>query len=162
MSILLKTVIVLAVAGAGVCAAPSSSSAQNYGARRVQQDIASVPTRNGDKSANWDDWDAAIQEISETDYNCELGNKITLYQNEREDSHIAIRWNQGIHRLYKVVTTTGVRRFENQAFGLTWIALPAKGILLDSKLNRQLANECMSAQQEKDSVARDHRATRSD
>ena len=39
-------------------------------------------------------------------------------------------------------TTTGAQRFENPKFGLIWIGIPSKGILLDSTLNRQLANEC--------------------
>ena len=44
-------------------------------------------------------------------------------------------------------TTTGAQRFENPFWGLIWIGIPAKGILLDSRLNRQLANECKTAQQ---------------
>ena len=44
-------------------------------------------------------------------------------------------------------TTTGALRFENPHWGLIWIGIPAKGILLDSKLNRQLAHECKNAEQ---------------
>ena len=82
-----------------------------------------------------------------TDYACELGNKITIYTNERDDGHIALRWKKRLHRLTRVGTTTGALRFENPHYGLIWIGIPAKGILLDSKLNRQLANECKNAQQ---------------
>jgi hypothetical protein len=32
-------------------------------------------------------------------------------------------------------------------YGLIWIGIPAKGMLLDSKQNRQLANECRNAEQ---------------
>ena len=39
------------------------------------------------------------------------------------------------------------KRFENKLFGLIWIGIPSKGMLLDSKLNRQLANECKNAEQ---------------
>jgi hypothetical protein len=166
MSTFLKIILVvdLAVAAAGVCAAPATlSSPQNTGYRRVQQDTASAPMRNGDQRANLDDADAEIPEGTSTDYNCEFGNKITIYHYERDDSHIAIRWKQRIHRLDKVATTTGARRFENPTFGLIWIGIPTKGILLDSKLNRQLANECKPPQQEKDGgLARAQSATRSD
>ncbi|MEH6435840.1 hypothetical protein [Massilia sp. DD77] len=82
-----------------------------------------------------------------TDYACELNNKITIYTNEKDDSHIALRWKKRLHRLERVGTTTGALRFENPHYGLIWIGIPAKGILLDSKLNRQLANECKNAQQ---------------
>lgn len=82
-----------------------------------------------------------------TEYSCELGNKLTIYKNEHEDGHIALRWKKRVHRLSRVGTTTGAQRFENPHWGLIWIGIPAKGILLDSKLNRQLANECKNAEQ---------------
>ena len=82
-----------------------------------------------------------------TDYACELGNKITIYTNDKDTGHIALRWKKRLHRLSRVGTTTGAQRFENPHWGLIWIGIPAKGILLDSKLNRQLANECKNAEQ---------------
>jgi hypothetical protein len=82
-----------------------------------------------------------------TDYACELGNKITIYTNATDNAHIALRWKKRLHRLSRVGTTTGAQRFENPHWGLIWIGIPAKGMLLDSKLNRQLANECKNAEQ---------------
>ncbi|WP_338765179.1 hypothetical protein [Massilia sp. METH4] len=81
------------------------------------------------------------------DYDCELGNKVTIYQNAGDDSHVALRWKTRLHRLTRVATTTGAQRFENKHYGLIWIGIPAKGMLLDSKKNRQLANECRNAEQ---------------
>ncbi|MGJ7914116.1 hypothetical protein ACI48D_01365 [Massilia sp. LXY-6] len=87
------------------------------------------------------------------DYACELNNKVTIYTNEKDNGHIALRWKNRLHRLERVGTTTGALRFENTKFGLVWIGIPSKGILLDSKLNRQLANECKNAEQAKPLVA---------
>lgn len=81
-----------------------------------------------------------------TDYTCEFGINFTIYKMDSDDSHMFVRWESRIHRLDKVMTTTGARRFENDVSGLTWISLPTKVILLDSKLHRQLANECKSAE----------------
>jgi hypothetical protein len=83
------------------------------------------------------------------DFDCELGNKITIYQNDGDTNHIALRWKKRLHRLTRVSTTTGANRFENKLYGLIWIGIPAKGMLLDSKQNRQLANECKNAEQMK-------------
>ncbi len=88
-----------------------------------------------------------ITDTKVTEYACELGNKITIYTNDADDSHIALRWKQRLHRLARIGTTTGALRFENPHYGLIWIGIPSKGILLDSKLNRQLANECKNAEQ---------------
>jgi hypothetical protein len=84
---------------------------------------------------------------SVTEFDCELGNKITIYQNEGDLAHIALRWKKRLHRLTAVGTSTGALRFENKFYGLVWIGIPAKGMLLDSKQNRQLANECRNAEQ---------------
>lgn len=88
-----------------------------------------------------------ITDTKVTEYACELGNKITIYTNDNDAAHIALRWKQRLHRLARIGTTTGALRFENPHYGLIWIGIPAKGILLDSKLNRQLANECKNAEQ---------------
>jgi hypothetical protein len=82
-----------------------------------------------------------------TEFDCELGNKITIYHNAADEKHIALRWKKRLHRLTQVGTTTGAQRFENRLYGLIWIGIPAKGMLLDSKQNRQLANECKNAEQ---------------
>lgn len=88
-----------------------------------------------------------ITDNKSTEYDCELGNKITIYTNDNDAAHIALRWKTRLHRLARIGTTTGALRFENPHYGLIWIGIPSKGILLDSKLNRQLANECKNAEQ---------------
>ncbi|PHV03821.1 hypothetical protein CSQ96_29015 [Janthinobacterium sp. BJB412] len=89
----------------------------------------------------------AVAGSSITDFSCELGNKITIFKNVDDDNHIALRWKKRLHRLTRVGTETGALRFENKLYGLVWIGIPAKGMLLDSKQNRQLANECRNAEQ---------------
>jgi hypothetical protein len=81
------------------------------------------------------------------DFNCELGNQVTVFANATDDSHIALRWKKRVHRLTRVGTSTGAQRFENGRYGLVWIGIPAKSMLLDSKQGRQLANECKNTQQ---------------
>jgi hypothetical protein len=76
------------------------------------------------------------------DFNCELGNKVTIFKNDGDEKFIAIRWDKRIRRLARVRTTTGANRYENHLAGLVWIGIPAKSMLLDSKKGQQLANEC--------------------
>lgn len=89
-----------------------------------------------------------------TNFNCELGNKITTYANADDDKHIAIRWKDKLHRMRKIGTSTGAQRFENHKVGLVWIDIPSKAMLLDSKKGQQLANECRSPEQEKAQAAK--------
>ncbi len=104
--------------------------------------VAAAPAASAEEVDEPDITDTVV-----TEYACELGNKITIYTNARDEGHIALRWKKRLHRLNRVGTTTGALRFENPHWGLIWIGIPAKGILLDSKLNRQLANECKNAEQ---------------
>lgn len=113
-------------------------------AKEVHPKAVDVLAANGDPEHDEPD----IADTIVTEYKCELGNKITIYQNENDPYHIALRWKKRLHRLTTVGTTTGAKRFENKLWGLVWIGIPSKGMLLDSKLNRQLANECKNAEQE--------------
>lgn len=93
-----------------------------------------------------DEHEPEIGGTKSADFICEMGNKLTIYKNDDDDKHIAIRWNKRINRLTRVTTTTGANRFENRKVGLVWIGIPAKGILLDSKKGQQLANECKNVE----------------
>jgi hypothetical protein len=110
---------------------------------KAKAEAKPVETKAPDEEAD----EPAITDSAVTDFDCELGNKITIYQNASDEGHIALRWKKRLHRLTRVGTTTGAHRFENKLYGLIWIGIPAKGMLLDSKQNRQLANECRNAEQ---------------
>ncbi len=93
--------------------------------------------------------DPDITDTITIDYACELGNKVTIYTHENDSTQMALRWKKRLHRMTRVGTSTGASRFENTTYGLVWIGIPAKSMLLDSKANRQLANECRNADQNK-------------
>jgi hypothetical protein len=151
-----------AFAAFGLCAAPASAAPEKNHPKA--EDVLKAKKAKSAKPkkaavAAEDDWaplDEAEPDITDTkvtEYTCELNNKVTIYSNVNDDAHIALRWKKRLHRLDRVGTTTGAMRFENTNFRLIWIGIPSKGILLDSRLNRQLANECKSPEQSKPIVA---------
>ena len=151
-----------AFAAFGLCSAPAFAAAEKNHPKAEDVLKAKKTTSSKSKKAavaaedNWAPADEAEPDITDTkvtEYSCELNNKVTIYSNEGDDSHIALRWKKRLHRLERVGTTTGAMRFENTNFRLIWIGIPSKGILLDSRLNRQLANECKNAEQSKPIVA---------
>lgn len=99
------------------------------------------------KAANEEEDEPVISGAAAVEFDCELGNKVTVYRNDSDDGHIALRWKKRLMRLTRVGTTTGAQRFENKLFGLVWIGIPAKSMLLDSKGGHQLANECRNKEQ---------------
>ncbi len=153
------------LAALGLCAAPASAAPEKNHPKAADV-VKKAQTKKSSKgkkaaavvaagaagaavAATVDEAEPDITDTKVTDYACELGNAITIYTNEKDDAHIALRWKKRLHRLERVGTTTGALRFENKNYGLIWIGIPSKGILLDSKLNRQLANECKNAEQSK-------------
>ena len=71
---------------------------------------------------------------------CELGNRVDLANGT--DGAVKLSWKGRSYPMTTVSTTTGAVRLEDQASGLVWIQIPAKSMLLNSKLGQQLANEC--------------------
>lgn len=84
-----------------------------------------------------------------TEYTCEFGVKITTYHNDSDDQYIALRWKNSVERLRRIGTSTGANRFENRRYGIVWINIPTKAMLLDSRKGQQLANECRNPEQQK-------------
>lgn len=113
----------------------------------VKKATAKKAAKKNASAASKDEKEPDITGLQPTDYHCELGNKLTIYQNANDDQKIALRWNKHLHPMTRVNTTTGANRFEDAKEGLVWIGIPAKGMLLDSKKGHQLANECKSAEQ---------------
>ncbi|WP_181373315.1 hypothetical protein [Massilia glaciei] len=145
---------VLALASSALCAAPAMAAPAAPAVKAAQAGKAKPGKARPKKVALRKPVPDALARPSEpepdlagttaTEFACELGNKVTTYHSDADKGHIALRWQNRVHRLNRVATSTGAHRFENLSFGLIWIGIPSKGMLLDSKLNRQLANECQS------------------
>jgi hypothetical protein len=77
-------------------------------------------------------------------YGCELGVRIQVEREMRDrvNHRIRLGWNGQNYRLERDPSYSGLPRFEDRASGLVWIDMPSKGLLLDGRGNRPLANEC--------------------
>jgi len=139
---------VLIAASIAVCVQPSVAAAQNQ-VKVTKTAAKKAPAKAASHVPNEEEDEPDTQGSTTTDYTCELGNSLTIFQNADDDKHVALRWHKRIHRLTRVGTTTGANRFENHHYGLVWIGIPAKGMLLDSKQGHQLANDCKTAEQMK-------------
>jgi hypothetical protein len=157
----MKTLIAFAALLAGMIAASAPAGAQNAApakshAVKKTQAKKGTPAKKSAPAAKQEDADDPEPDVTgqaSTDYACELGNKLVIYQHPNDDQHIAVRWHNRLHQMTRVQTTTGANRFENTKKGLVWIGIPAKSMLLDSKKGQQLANECKSPAQAAPKIA---------
>lgn len=136
--------IILAVAGIGCIASPAFAEEP---AKPDKKAVAKKKQQAKEAAAKADEKEPDVAGMTAVAFDCELGNKLTIYNNASDDQQIALRWNKRLHQMTRVSTTTGAHRFEDSKNGLVWINIPAKGMLLDAKKGKQLANECRNAEQ---------------
>lgn len=72
-------------------------------------------------------------------YGCELGQKLEI---QRTAKQIEVNWQGKSHTLLRYDSASGLPRYEDRQNGLLWIDLPWKGVLMDVRSGRPLANEC--------------------
>jgi hypothetical protein len=143
------TAFVLLLAGLGIGAAGGANAAENSPASGTAP-AKKTTAKKADKTVKKEAPEEKAPDVAgmqSTAYDCELGNKVTIYHAPEDDQKIAIHWKKRTHEMTRVGTSTGANRFENTKEGLVWIGIPAKSMLLDSKKGQQLANECKHAEQ---------------
>lgn len=80
--------------------------------------------------------------ISKGLYKCELNRQVNITDVAPDSSTATIQWGRRGYVLHAVPARTGALRYEDVDSGLTWLVVVGKSMLLDTKLGRQLANEC--------------------
>lgn len=140
LSSLLLLAVSLVVGMSAALAQNDAPAAKKAAPAKKKETVARKPSAN----VHEDDRVPDVSASAMTDYHCELGNKLTIYRNAEDSGHIALRWKKRLLRLTRVETTTGAHRFENRRNGWVWIDIPTKGMLLNSKKGRQLAQDCKS------------------
>lgn len=145
--------LVILIAGISCGTTPAMAQNTSPSAGHTVKKATSKKASAEKKEAHVDDDEPSVLGLQPVAFNCELGNKLTIYGREADDQEIALQWNKRLHRMQRISTTTGAHRFENAKSGLVWIGIPAKGMLLDSKKGKQLANECQSPEQAAQKVA---------
>ncbi|HZW20458.1 hypothetical protein [Noviherbaspirillum sp.] len=146
------TALALLIAGLAVIAQPAMANTPT--SNEVSKKATAKKAAAAKKEAQAEDDDQPdVKNMKATAFDCELGNKLTIYSDAADEQQIALHWNKRMHRMQRVSTTTGAHRFENAKNGLVWIGIPAKGMLLDSKKGKQLANECRSPEQQAQKMA---------
>ena len=85
--------------------------------------------------------------LASGNYRCEQGLRVRVDREIRNqvNTRINLGWNGNNYRLERNFSYSGLPRFEDAESGLVWIDLPWKGMLLDGKTGKPLANECRAA-----------------
>jgi hypothetical protein len=147
MKALTAVVLFLVSTGGGIGPVVAQNTPSSSPSAKEESAKKTPPAKRKARASDDDGKEPDINGMEVTRFDCELGNKLTIYSEAGNDQQIALRWKNRLHQMTRMNTTTGAHRFENAQIGLVWIGIPAKGMLLDAKKGRQLANECKSTAQ---------------
>jgi hypothetical protein len=75
-------------------------------------------------------------------YRCDLDRSVDVREVARDMRSAIVRWNKKDYVLRAVAARTGALRYEDPSSGLVWLVIVGKSMLLDTKLGKQLANDC--------------------
>lgn len=80
-------------------------------------------------------------------YQCDHGETLRIERELRDQSNnrIQLDWRGSLYHLERDPSQSGLPRFEDSHSGLVWIDLPWKGLLLDGRSHKPLANDCRAA-----------------
>lgn len=78
---------------------------------------------------------------------CEMGQHIMLSADAHAPGHFHLHLHKQKFRMAPVETTTGAIRLEDAQTGAVWLQLANKSMLMNQKLGKRMADECMSPAQ---------------
>lgn len=78
---------------------------------------------------------------------CELGAFVTLTADANAPGYFDLQLNKLKYRMFPVISSTGAIRLEDQQAGAVWLQLANKSMLMNQKLGKRLADDCMNPDQ---------------
>lgn len=81
-------------------------------------------------------------ELKSGSYLCEFGLRVDVMRDAPTSGNVHIAWNGRRYSLARDTSHSGLPRYEDRRNGLVWIDLPWKGVLLDARTQKPLANDC--------------------
>lgn len=84
---------------------------------------------------------------------CEFGEKVQLTPMDGQPGHFQLAYKKARYHLVPEETTTGAVRLEDHRAGIVWLQIPAKSMLMNSKIGQRMADNCLHAEQRSAAVA---------
>lgn len=81
------------------------------------------------------------------DADCEFKQVISLKALADKPGHFELTHKKAKYLLVPQETTTGAVRLEDTKAGIVWIQIPAKSMMLNTKLGQRVVDNCMGAEQ---------------
>jgi len=81
------------------------------------------------------------------DAECEFNQKVSVQPVENHPGHFHVGFKKATYRMTPQETTTGAVRLEDRKAGIVWLQIPAKSMLMNSKIGQRMVDACTHAEQ---------------
>jgi len=78
---------------------------------------------------------------------CELNQQVAVHAIEGKPGHFRVSFKNVTYTMVPQETTTGAVRLEDKKAGVVWIQIPAKSMMLNSKVGQRMVDGCATSQQ---------------
>lgn len=84
---------------------------------------------------------------------CEFDQKIAVQAVDGQPGHFRVGYKKAVYTMVPQETTTGAVRLEDKRAGVVWLQIPAKSMLMNSKMGQRMVDGCTVAEQRAVAVA---------
>ena len=90
---------------------------------------------------------AAAQRVHQGEAQCEFNQKVSITPHPDKPGRFRLQFNKMVYNLVPEPTTTGAVWLEDKRAGIVWLQIPAKSMLMNSKLGQRMVDSCVHEEQ---------------
>lgn len=147
-----RTRLLCTALAAGLLAAPAwaavdeKAKPHNRLAAKVKPQPAVAPAADADAELSVEQLAAAAR-VHQGEAQCEFNQKVHLTPHPDKPGRFQLRFNKMVYNLAPEPTSTGAVRLEDKRAGVVWLQIPAKSMLMNSKIGQRMVDGCLHAEQ---------------
>jgi len=79
--------------------------------------------------------------------NCEFKSKVSVTPHPEQPGRFRLQFGRAVYNMAPEPTTTGAVRLEDKQAGVVWLQIPAKSMLMNTRIGQRLVDGCQHAEQ---------------
>jgi len=91
---------------------------------------------------------AVAPRVNAGEAQCEFNQKVSITANPDKPGRFRLQFGKMVYNMTPEPTTTGAVRLEDKASGVVWVQIPAKSMLMNTKLGQRMVDSCQHPEQQ--------------
>ncbi len=145
-----STVMVCALAllsSSAWSAAVESAKPRNRLAAKIKPAAPAPVAAVEDNSPLSEEQMAVAPQVHAGEASCEFKHKVSVTPHPEKPGRFRLQFGQTVYNMAPEPTTTGAVRLEDKQAGVVWLQIPAKSMLMNTRIGQRLVDGCQHAEQ---------------